>query len=46
MLKVGTIRKKITPAIGTHLAGYGINVVSDGVHDDLFISGISYFDEL
>ncbi len=44
MLRISSIRKKITPPVGTHLAGYGKNVVSDGVHDDLFISGISFDD--
>lgn len=44
MLKISAIRKKITPPIGTHLAGYGRNIVSDGIHDDLFISGISFDD--
>ncbi len=44
MLKINTIRKKITPPIGTHLAGYGVNVISDGIHDDLFISGIAFDD--
>lgn len=44
MLKINTIREKITPAVGTHLAGYGVNVISDGIHDDLFISGIAFDD--
>jgi len=40
-LKIGTARKAITPEIGTLLAGYDANVVSDGIRDDLYISGIA-----
>jgi len=43
-MKIATIRKQITPPPGTLLAGYGKDVVSDGVHDDLYISGISLDD--
>lgn len=44
MLKIKTIRKKITPEIGALLAGYAAKVASDGIHDDLFISGIAFDD--
>ncbi|MBD3184469.1 hypothetical protein GF312_19455 [Candidatus Poribacteria bacterium] len=43
-MKINTIRQKITPPIGTHLAGYGQNVISDGIHDDLCISGLCFDD--
>jgi neutral/alkaline ceramidase-like enzyme len=43
-LNIGLIRKKITPKIGTLLAGYDADVVSVGVNDDLYISGISFDD--
>jgi len=43
-LKIGTARKAITPEIGTLLAGYDANVVSDGIRDDLYISGIAFDD--
>lgn len=43
-MRVNTIRKKITPEIGVDLAGYAANVVSDGVHDDLLISGLALDD--
>jgi neutral/alkaline ceramidase-like enzyme len=44
MLKIGTIRKKITPEVGTLLAGYAAEVVADGIHDDLYISGLAFDD--
>ena len=44
MLKISTFRTEITPEPGVLLAGYGPRVVSDGVHDPLFISGISFDD--
>jgi neutral ceramidase len=44
MIKIKALREKITPPVGTHLAGYGVNVISDGIHDDLFVSGISFDD--
>lgn len=44
MLKIKTMRQRITPAVGTLLAGYASNVVSDGIHDDLFISCIAFDD--
>ncbi len=43
-LKIGTIRKEITPKTGTLLAGYAANVVSDGIRDELYISGLSFDD--
>jgi hypothetical protein len=44
MLKIKTIRKKITPKIGTLLAGYGANIASEEIHDDLYISGLAFDD--
>jgi hypothetical protein len=44
MLKISTFRTEITPEPGVLLAGYGPRVVADGVHDPLFISGISFDD--
>jgi hypothetical protein len=44
MLKIKTIKKKITPEVGTLLAGYAANVSSKGIHDDLLISGIAFYD--
>ncbi|MCF6175269.1 MAG: hypothetical protein L3J71_05850 [Victivallaceae bacterium] len=44
MLKISTFRTEITPEPGVLLAGYGPRVTSDGVHDPLFISGISFDD--
>jgi len=44
MLRIKPVRQKITPPVGTHLAGYGVNIISDGIHDDLFISGLSLDD--
>ena len=44
MLRIGTSRKKITPSARTFLAGYAKDVISDGIHDDLYISAISFDD--
>ncbi|OGF50947.1 MAG: hypothetical protein A2231_06645 [Candidatus Firestonebacteria bacterium RIFOXYA2_FULL_40_8] len=44
MLKIKAFRKKITPVTGVRLAGYGSDVVSDGIHDELYISGIAFSD--
>ena len=44
MLRIGTIRKKVTPPVGDRLAGYGNQRPSEGIHDDLFISGIALND--
>lgn len=44
MLKVNTTKRKITPPVGTLLAGYTKDIVSDGIHDDLYVSGISLDD--
>ena len=45
MLKIKAFRKIITPDIGIRLAGYGSDVYSNGIHDDLYISGIAFGDE-
>lgn len=36
-MKIKTLSVKITPEPGVLLAGYGLNVKSVGVHDDLFV---------
>lgn len=40
MLKINFFRKDITPAVKTLLAGYGRDVKSVGIHDELFMSGL------
>jgi hypothetical protein len=44
LLRIKKIRKRITPEVGTLLAGYAADVVSDEIHDDLLISGLAFDD--
>jgi len=44
VLKIKTFRSIITPAVGARLAGYGPDNISNGVHDDLLLSGIAFND--
>ncbi|MEI6846295.1 MAG: neutral/alkaline non-lysosomal ceramidase N-terminal domain-containing protein, partial [Candidatus Firestonebacteria bacterium] len=42
MLKIKAFRTKITPETGCRLAGYAPDIFSNGVHDDLFLSGLAF----
>jgi len=44
MFKISTFRTDITPPKGVLLAGYGARVIAEGIHDPLFISGMSFDD--
>jgi len=44
-MKIATVSRKISPEDNVHLAGYVPSVLSLGVHDDLFITGILFDDE-
>ena len=44
MLKIKTIRKVITPELGTLLAGYPRRSAAIQIHDDLLISGLAFDD--
>ena len=41
-LSLGTGRRIITPKVGGHLAGYGWDVFSNSVHDDLTVTAYSF----
>ena len=41
-LSLGTGRRIITPKVGGHLAGYGWDVFSNSIHDDLTITAFSF----
>ena len=44
MLRIKTFRNKITPVVGALLGGYGPDNVSNGVYDDLLLSGLAFND--
>lgn len=43
-MKIATIEAKITPPVGTLLAGYGSKDVSESIHDDLKVNGLCFDD--
>jgi len=43
-MKINCISRKISPEVPVLLAGYGKNIEAQGIHDDLYLSGI-FFDD-